>query len=277
MEKDLRKMLDTVYEAEALIEMALRRKQNSSTDTVKRLVADKCRQMMAIADSWQLSDTGLPAASGDGADNRCYDASTVRTVSLSDPDAADDVALAESEMLEIVAMASEDPENADKSGASSSSPEDRTPRSLELVSPELDPEISEDATEARIDPPAGFDAPDAPQVLVTPPGNVEFVEESDMASGGDYDREDETVDEELPPARRERAPLLSFFTINDRFRFRRSLFEGSNPRLLESVAVIESLDSMEQAADYMADDLQWDMESPEVKLFCKIIDRYFKS
>ena len=277
MEKDLRKMLDTVYEAEALIEMALRRKQNSSTDTVKRLVADKCRQMMAIADSWQLSDTGLPAAPGDGADNRCYDASTVRTVSPSDPDAADDVALAESEMLEIVAMASEDPENADKSGVSSSSPEDRTPRSLELVSPELDPEISEDATEARIDPPAGFDAPDAPQVLVTPPGNVEFVEESDMASGGDYDREDETVDEELPPARRERAPLLSFFTINDRFRFRRSLFEGSNPRLLESVAVIESLDSMEQAADYMADDLQWDMESPEVKLFCKIIDRYFKS
>lgn len=286
MQKDLRKMLDTIYEAEALIEMALRRKQNSSTETVKRLVADKCRQMMSIADSWQLTDA-IPEPS-DSADNRCYDASTARTIAPDDPDAADDIALAENEMLEIVAMASVTPEADDETC------KEPTPQELELETPELDPEVEETATEAKIDPPAGFDAHDAPQILVNPPHEVEFVEESDMAgeenddtdvdvddddADADVDEEaDEPQDEDITlQNRRERAPLLSFFTINDRFRFRRSLFEGSNPRLLESLAVIESLDSLQQACDYMADDLQWDMESPEVKLFCKIIDRYFKS
>lgn len=277
-EKDLRKMLETLYEAEALIEMYLRRNATSSADdTMLRLIADKCRGLASIADEWQLPDAPHPSVSA--ADHALYDASTVVPETSSAPAAdADDVALAESEMRELVEMASVDP----KDDADSYTPEalnnPDSIQSLELITPELEPGIKETPDEVRFDPPAGYPAGADEAAESKSAAPMSFVEEKEIAESIRATEEEDDSDEAqaFVVPKRSGAPLLSFFTINDRFRFRRSLFEGSNPKLLESIAVIETLDTLEQAVDYMADDLQWDMESPEVKLFCKIVERYFK-
>lgn len=266
MKEDLRKLLDMLYETEALIEMSLRRGKTSSSSTVVRLVADKCRQMASITSEWELSEGDEASTESDSA--RVYD-------TLQATEEAEDVALADNTMREIVAMASVDPEE-DEAAKEASAKVEVNPKDLEYMTDELDPEIKETVDSVRFDPPEGYDpAANTRQVDASNVAPPIFVEEEDLAESKASDKVDDT--DVLKSPERKRAPLLSFFTINDRFRFRRSLFEGSNPKFLESLAVIESLDSQEQAADYMTDDLGWDMDNPEVGLFCRIVDRYFKS
>ncbi len=263
MEKDLRKLLNVLYEAEALIEMSLRRGNTSPSSTVVRLVADKCRQMESIISSWELPESPAPEEESEGA--RVYD-------TMQSQEEADDVALADNEMREIVAMASVDPGDEEPSKDEAEKVE-VDPKDLEYMTSELDPEIKETVDNVRFDPAEGYD----PEENVRRPeasGNEApvFVEEEDLVEA-----EEKVEEPELSTPVRKRAPLLSFFTINDRFRFRRSLFEGSNPKFLESLSLIESLETPEQATEYMADDLGWDMDNPEVGLFCRIVERYFKS
>lgn len=243
-------MLDMLYEAEALVEMALRRKDGKLSDTVKRLVADKCFGLADIAAGWNIPEEAPACGCKHDPVYTPEAAKTPREERCVSEDEADNVALAESEMLEIVAMATADPEEDAAASAAT-----------DVCVADTAPDDESFAEDSSADDTEEYDAPED--------DTEEYEEEEEADDEGEYG---------LPPVpRRERAPLLSFFTINDRYRFRRSLFGGSNPAFLESLAVIESLDSGAQAADYAADDLQWDMDSPEVKLFLDIVGRYFAS
>ena len=315
----LGRLLNMLYEAEALTEMAIKRDGQPAVENIISLITDKCRQIADMESKLHLADANIDDANT--TEEPLFhtsiptDSDNTETQD-EDPDDADNIALAESEMREIVAMASADPED-DGSVLRHDSPE-----SLELITPELDPEMEESEAEVGFNPPPGYTPEESVEKAQTDhidsPREIEFVEEEEEPSfvpenhiigteeeDNSYEEEEITEPEEEeaeevaeieeteqeenipttytyipekvnPLGNIPRTPILSFFTINDRFRFRRSLFHGDNPSFLNALSVIESVDSFQQAEDYMADDLQWDLENKEVKLFSKIIERYFK-
>lgn len=65
------------------------------------------------------------------------------------------------------------------------------------------------------------------------------------------------------------------FTLNDRFRFRRELFENSEARFVDALEVISAMTSFEEAEEYFYDDLCWDPDSDHVKEFMQKVNNHF--
>lgn len=82
-----------------------------------------------------------------------------------------------------------------------------------------------------------------------------------------------TLDEKL--ARQRAADISKAFTLNDRFRFCRELFRNSDSEFKETLEVIGSMSSMEEAEDYFFNDLCWDENSPVVKEFMDVVGKHF--
>lgn len=82
-----------------------------------------------------------------------------------------------------------------------------------------------------------------------------------------------TLDERL--ARERAADISKAFTLNDRFRFRRELFRNSDEEFKETLDVIGSMSSMEEAEDYFFNDLCWDPAKEEVKEFMAVVAKHF--
>lgn len=70
--------------------------------------------------------------------------------------------------------------------------------------------------------------------------------------------------------------LRRSFTINDRFRFRRALFHGSDDEMNRALALVEQMQSVHEAEEYFYDELGWDSEDPDAAYFMEIISRHFK-
>lgn len=66
------------------------------------------------------------------------------------------------------------------------------------------------------------------------------------------------------------------FTLNDRFRFRRELFNNSDAEFSEAMGRIALMDSYDEAEEHFIDELGWDAENPEVADFMEIIRIYFE-
>lgn len=81
------------------------------------------------------------------------------------------------------------------------------------------------------------------------------------------------VDELL--ARKESADLRRAFTLNDKFRFRRTLFGGSDERFGEVLDRLEAMDSYAEAEGYLSGVL--DTEPEEYEDFMTIIKAHYQS
>ena len=66
-------------------------------------------------------------------------------------------------------------------------------------------------------------------------------------------------------------------TLNDKFLFRRELFNGSDAELNDTLDLIASMDSLHEAEEYLYDDLQLDPENESVRDFMNILTTYFSS
>lgn len=66
-------------------------------------------------------------------------------------------------------------------------------------------------------------------------------------------------------------PSLLRLSLNDRFRFTRSLFGGSRADLDSFLRAIASLDSLHDVESYCYSELGWDRETPEVADFMELI------
>lgn len=71
----------------------------------------------------------------------------------------------------------------------------------------------------------------------------------------------------------ERNPVA--FCLNDRFRFRRSLFDGDDALFNEAMARIRQLSSYEEAEDYFYGQKGFDPEDEDVSDFMEILRNYF--
>lgn len=66
------------------------------------------------------------------------------------------------------------------------------------------------------------------------------------------------------------------FTLNDRFRFRRELFNNSDTQFSEAMGRIALMDSYDEAEEHFIGELGWNPENPEVVDFMEIIRIYFE-
>lgn len=70
--------------------------------------------------------------------------------------------------------------------------------------------------------------------------------------------------------------LRQFFTINDKFRFRRELFGNSDIEFSDCINLVSAMSSYSEAKDYFLIDLGWDADNEEVVEFMSIIETFFK-
>ncbi len=98
-------------------------------------------------------------------------------------------------------------------------------------------------------------------------------EESAGANNPDETTSTVTLEEALQ--RQQAKELRKALSLNDRFRFRRELFGNSDIRMNETLALIDAMNSYEEAEDYILNDLNWDEENTEVAEFMKIVQKHF--
>lgn len=82
------------------------------------------------------------------------------------------------------------------------------------------------------------------------------------------------TDEAGSESREPRGKLV--FSINDRYRFKRELFNNSDADFNNTLALVASMDGYDEAEDYFLGELQWDSKRGEVIDFLDILKRYFK-
>lgn len=207
METDLRKILDTLYEAQALVEMALRNTDPQKAATKMRLVADKCAALAEMSRDWIIS---------------------------------------EEEVAEVSHLTYSEPEEVTETEEQCELTDDDTPC--------IESEEEEQAIE------------DEPKV------ESEAVDESVNEETPEINYQAKTIQQP-----RSFKPILSFFTINDRFRFRMSLFGNDNRRFTDALAAIEALDNITDAEAMLSKEFTLDQESQEAALFIECLARYFKN
>lgn len=64
-------------------------------------------------------------------------------------------------------------------------------------------------------------------------------------------------------------------TLNDKFLFKRELFGGNEAELNDTIELLASMHSFDEAEEYIYDDLQWDRKNPTVADFMSIVKSYF--
>ena len=69
--------------------------------------------------------------------------------------------------------------------------------------------------------------------------------------------------------------LRHAFSLNDRFRYRRELFGNSDSVMNDTLNLIDSMSTFDEAEDYFYNDLEWEHDSPEVADFMVIIKNHF--
>ncbi len=75
--------------------------------------------------------------------------------------------------------------------------------------------------------------------------------------------------------RREARELRKAFTLNDKFRFRRELFNNDNDKFRETLERIERMQSNDEAVAYMAEVLGWNLDDEAPSDFAAIVANHF--
>lgn len=83
--------------------------------------------------------------------------------------------------------------------------------------------------------------------------------------------------DDTPAPTRERPDLRRSFTLNDKFMFRRELFADSDAELNDTIELLMTMDTLDEAREYLLHDLQWDADNTTVADFMAIITNYFTS
>jgi len=65
------------------------------------------------------------------------------------------------------------------------------------------------------------------------------------------------------------------FTLNDKFRFRNTLFGNNDSDMNEAMQIISVMNNMDEMTDYLYNDLCWEPENNDVKDFIAIVGSRF--
>ncbi|MDL2220960.1 hypothetical protein LJC35_00225 [Parabacteroides sp. OttesenSCG-928-N08] len=65
------------------------------------------------------------------------------------------------------------------------------------------------------------------------------------------------------------------FSLNDRFRFRRELFDNNETKMNSVVAELNDLSTLEESLSYIREKLHWDLEQEAAADFIKLLEKRF--
>ena len=235
-------LLDRVYELEGLLHLALEREE--VPERLRQLIADKA---LRIAEPFIA-----PANSGASED------SVTSEVRIDEPeDEPEDIPAEETEMPGVVSV---------------------------RVMPDMTEDTPGDKPEAGSED-RPYDAPEAvaEDLPYDEPEAIPEDEAEDLpADDGDDETEEETADDgddetaDVATVRAERQPLRRRFSLNDRFRFSRELFGGNPGRFDETLRKLDTMDTADDAEDYLIEVLGWDPDDDDVATeFIEIIKAGF--
>lgn len=82
-----------------------------------------------------------------------------------------------------------------------------------------------------------------------------------------------SVDEML--SRKEAKDLKRVFTLNDKFRFRRALFNADDTEFAEALERLGDIESFDEAKEFLVTQYNFDTENPDVEDFLSIIKPHY--
>ena len=102
------------------------------------------------------------------------------------------------------------------------------------------------------------------------PGESYSIDEEESESESDENEKNNDGENEMP-----RGKLV--FSVNDRFRFKKELFGGSDADFNTALTFVASMDNFEEAEDYFINELSLDPSNGSVVDFLKVVRKYFRS
>lgn len=274
MNQKLQQLLSQVYELEGLLHVAANR--GEAEPYVTELIKQK---ISVIADGAELLAVEDPKPAAPEAPAAPAASPLIPIVDINDepeiPDAPDDIEEPEIPDVPDDIEEPEIPEVPDDIEEPEHFPDD-------IDEPEYfpeDPKEPEEPEEFPEDPKEPEEFPEDPE----DPEETEYdvQDDSDYSDHSEYSDDDDSGDS-APQRLGDRLErdlsrdLRRAFTLNDRFRFRRELFENSDVQMNETLDLVDTMTSFEEAEEYFYGDCGWDKESQEVHDFMEIISRHFK-
>lgn len=259
----LNTLLDSIYELEGLVHLAITRDDEPAM--LPELIRRKSRELLAHAEKATAgAESEVGATYVNGAEQVQIEAST--------PEVAEDTAMQPTYLADTQEQVAQIEEYSVMPGEYEISTE-------ESEKPDVTTEVGVAVEEEeRMMPEA--------EVLSI----FQSAPESDHDSASETDPEivlePEVKTESKPKAVSQKDPykFQSYteprgrlvFSINDRYRFKRELFHGSDVDFNTTLSLVASMDGYDEAEDYFLNDLQWDEKSPDVIDFLEMLKNYFK-
>lgn len=281
--EELKRLLNTVYEMEGLIELALKR-DFDSTHSIYGLIADKSYAMANMAAEWNLPNSEFVVETP--IENEAVD---VEEKIVNDDESEEDKKMIEVFVENYLPKSSETEKLTD---CDNYPPSDVAPQTQAIEDANAPLQQTEEAEteDMTTDEQDGEPVDDTPRIVSVEPyfeeiNNTTLFDDDDFEHEAEFDDENgddedfadaETIFVDNAKNEAERIDIRTLFTLNDKFRFKRELFGNNNIEFTESLNLVQTMKSFDEAQDYFYNDLQWDSESEDVVEFMNIIARFFK-
>ncbi|MCH5240027.1 MAG: hypothetical protein J1F38_07375 [Muribaculaceae bacterium] len=102
-----------------------------------------------------------------------------------------------------------------------------------------------------------------------------FIEEESESSHENVEPEEDSFNDNFENKVEEKKGRL-VFSINNRFRFKKELFNNSDVDFNNTLALVASMENYEEAEDYFLNEVGFNRDDSVVTDFLEIIKRYFK-
>lgn len=277
---DLKIILNILYEMEGLVDMAIRREDETPAGVIC-LIKEKSEILHKFTSAWNVEndievninedysiDEECELEANDNPELQLDD----RNVGLNNQDPDEDIE------VEFVYDESED----DFVDNSEDNSEKETVIDEEPQAEQEAANIVEEVVESSLFDASAFSDEDSAEDELNNDVDYDNEQQDEIDDESEGLDEDESVEEEevfVGPkiVNVNRQDIRKMFTINDRYRFRRELFCNNEVDFVDNLNLVQAMSCYEDVEDYFYNDLQWDSENEDVVEFMSIIFKYFNS
>lgn len=277
---DLKIILNILYEMEGLVDMAIRREDETPAGVIC-LIKEKSEILHKFTSAWNVEndievninedysiDEECELEANDNPELQLGD----RNVGLNNQDPDEDIE------VEFVYDESED----DFVDNSEDNSEKETVIDEEPQAEQEAANIVEEVVESSLFDASAFSDEDSAEDELNNDVDYDNEQQDEIDDESDGLDEDESVEEEevfvgSKIVNVNRQDIRKMFTINDRYRFRRELFCNNEVDFVDNLNLVQAMSCYEDVEDYFYNDLQWDSENEDVVEFMSIIFKYFNS
>ncbi len=275
---DLKIILNILYEMEGLVDMAIRREDETPAGVIC-LIKEKSEILHQFTSAWNVEndievninedysiDEECELEANDNPELQLGD----RNVGLNNQDPDIEVEFVYDESEDDFVDNSED--NSEKETVI-----DEEPQAEQEAA-----NIVEEVVESSLFDASAFSDEDSAEDELNNDVDYDNEQQDEIDDESEGLDEDESVEEEevfvgSKIVNVNRQDIRKMFTINDRYRFRRELFCNNEVDFVDNLNLVQAMSCYEDVEDYFYNDLQWDSENEDVVEFMSIIFKYFNS